>query len=404
MVSRKGFGTLRRSDRRSADMKQERNLRPAGAARAQDVAVECRHVWKVFGAHADAGVGEIRSGTSTKAELFERTGCTAAVIDVSFSVQRGETFCIMGLSGSGKSTLVRHINRLVEPTDGEIFVDGIDIGKVSNTDLRRLRAGKIGMVFQHMALFPHHPVWRNVAYGLEVQGLDKTRRKEIARQKLSLVHLADCENRFPHELSGGMQQRVGLARALAADPDILLMDEAFSALDPLIRRQLQDQFIDLARDLKKTTIFITHDLEEAMRLGDRIAIMREGRFVQVGTPEEIVLSPADDYVREFIRGVPRMKVLRARSIMEPLSSNSEVEALSGLPRASLDTELEALMALAAVGTTSVVITDGRDRPLGVVTLGALLQAVRGPEQGGLGQEMPSGSMVGTAAVRRTGNP
>jgi len=351
-----------------------------GGGSDPNAVVSCFNLWKVFGHRSKEAIQKIRSDSLSKAEIFERTGCTAAVIDVSFTVGRGETFCIMGLSGSGKSTLVRQINRLVEPTDGRIMVDGVNIGEVSDAELRRIRATKIGMVFQHMALFPHLSVWRNVAYGLEVQGHSKTQRQSIAREKLRLVQLADCENRYPGELSGGMQQRVGLARALAADPDILLMDEAFSALDPLIRRQLQDQFLELSRELNKTTIFITHDLEEAMKLGDRIAVMREGRFVQIGTPEELILKPADSYVREFVSGVPRMKILRARSIMRPLSGHEVSEASSrfnGLPKISQDSDLEALAAISAKQHAELVVVDSSGRPVGVVTTQSLLGAICG---------------------------
>jgi glycine betaine/proline transport system ATP-binding protein len=281
-----------------------------------DPQVSCRNVWKVFGPHP----GRLLSSEDVdlpRPELMAKTGNTIASRDVSFDVGRGEVFVIMGLSGSGKSTLVRCVTRLVEPTSGSVSICGQDVLGADPKRLRELRRTKVAMVFQHFGLFPHRTVIDNVAYGLEVQGIAKTARHERARELLGVVGLAAVESSYPDELSGGMQQRVGLARALAVDPEVLIFDEAFSALDPLIRREMQDEVLRLQERLHKTVIFVTHDLDEALKLGDRIAIMKDGRFVQVGAPADIVGSPADDYVREFVRDVPRGKVLTASHAVQP---------------------------------------------------------------------------------------
>ncbi len=280
-------------------------------------AIECRGVWKIFGPREREALAAAKRVGLGKEELLERYGCALAVADVSFSVAQGEIFCIMGLSGCGKSTLIRHINRMIEPTAGRVLVRGEVLAGKDARELRSLRAEKLGMVFQNTALFPHRTARDNVSFGLEVRGVDRDTRRRVAGEKLALVQLSGWEDRYPTELSGGMQQRVGLARALAADPDILLMDEPFSALDPLIRRQLQDQFLELSAQVKKTTLFITHDLDEAMRLGDRIAIMKDGRFVQVGTPDEIVAAPADEYVEAFVSGASGLKTARGRGVRRP---------------------------------------------------------------------------------------
>ncbi len=276
----------------------------------------CRNMWKVFGDKAESVIKDLDPSLS-RDQVLEQTGCVLAVKDVSFNVRIGETFVIMGLSGSGKSTLVRCLSRLIEPTRGEVWIDGEDILGMSRHQLREIRRHKIGMVFQHFGNFPHKRVFDNVVYGLQVQGMDKTVRRERVAEVIELVGLTGWEERYPHELSGGMQQRVGLARALAVDPEILLFDEPFSALDPLIRREMQDQLINLQGLVQKTMVFITHDFLEALKLGDRVAIMKDGEFVQIGTPEEVVSAPADDYVRDFTRDVPRSKVLTARSVMSP---------------------------------------------------------------------------------------
>ncbi|MEX0753696.1 MAG: glycine betaine/L-proline ABC transporter ATP-binding protein [Actinomycetota bacterium] len=276
--------------------------------------LSCRDVWKVYGPKAERIIGSPDANLA-RAELLEKTGCVAAVRDVSFDVGTGEVFVVMGLSGSGKSTLVRCISRLIEPTAGSVAIDGDDILQLSADRLRELRRTRVSMVFQHFGLFPHRRIVDNAAFGLEVQGVDKDARTARANEVLEVVGLGGWGESYPDELSGGMQQRVGLARALATDPEIMLFDEPFSALDPLIRRDMQEEVIRLQRELRKTMVFITHDLMEALKLGDRIAIMKDGGFVQVGTPEEVVSAPADDYVADFVRDVPRAHVLTARSIM-----------------------------------------------------------------------------------------
>jgi glycine betaine/proline transport system ATP-binding protein len=275
-------------------------------------AIRAKHVYKVFGRRSGEAVKRLKAG-KTRDEV--KPLGTAAVIDASFEVNKGETFVVMGLSGSGKSTLIRTLNGLLPPTAGTIEVDGVDIAGVSPAELRAIRRKKISMVFQHFALLPHRTVLENAAYPLEIQGVGKTERREKAAQALTLTGLAGWEDSLPSQLSGGMRQRVGLARALAADTDILLMDEAFSALDPLIRREMQDQLVELQASLGKTIVFITHDLNEAMYLGDRIAVMRDGRIVQIGTAEQILTEPADDYVTQFVADVDRSRVLTAGSLM-----------------------------------------------------------------------------------------
>ena len=282
--------------------------------------IECANLWKIFGPNPRRIIDDWgRYSKYNKTELMQRTGCVIGVKDVSFTVSAGEIFVIMGLSGSGKSTLLRCINRLHEPTRGKVFIDGEDITSLPKKTLRELRRKKIGMVFQHFALLPHRKVIDNVAYGLEIQGIDKKTRHSMALEVLELVGLKGWEHQYPHELSGGMQQRVGLARALAPNPEILLMDEAFSALDPLIRRQMQDEFIKLLKVVKKTIVFVTHDLHEALRIATRIAIMKGGSIDQIGTPAEIVLHPKTKYVAEFVQDLPRAKFVTAQDIMEPPS-------------------------------------------------------------------------------------
>lgn len=278
--------------------------------------ISCQNVWKVFGRDPKKGI-EVAGKGSTKQEILEDTGNVVAVKDISFDIKENEIFVIMGLSGSGKSTLVRCINRLIDPTSGLILIDNENIAQMNRTQLRDIRRHKMSMVFQHFGLLPHRSVVDNVSFGLEIAGVGKRERREKAIEALELVGLKGWEHSQLTELSGGMQQRVGLARALAVDCEILLMDEAFSALDPLIRRQMQDEFLNLRTVVKKTTVFITHDLIEALKMGDRIAIMRDGEIVQLGTPEEIVGDPADEYVSEFVKDVPRGKVITAQTIMEP---------------------------------------------------------------------------------------
>ena len=339
-----------------------------------EAVVKLMDVWKIFGSRAAEAMAAVRSEGLGKPEVLSRFQCVIGVQGASFEVARGEIFCIMGLSGSGKSTLVRHINRLIEPTAGSIEILGQDVSSLSDRDLRRIRAQQIGMVFQHMALMPHRSVRDNVAYPLEIRKVSKSKRWAVSDHALGLVNLTGYEDRLPKELSGGMQQRVGIARALASDPEILLMDEPFSALDPLIRLQLQDQFKALVAQLQKTTLFITHDLDEAIRIGHRIAIMKDGVIVQIGTPEEIVMNPADDYVREFVQGISKLKLVKAHSIMEPLESHSQ--PLDGAPRADHTADLDQLIDLAVGTDQPVVITDG-GADVGVVTKPRLLRGIQG---------------------------
>ena len=286
---------------------------PAGSANGEPV-VRADGVWKVFGPHGDRLIGS-PDADLPRGELREKTGCVVAVRDVSIDIQPGEVFVVMGLSGSGKSTLVRTLIRLIEPSAGKISITGRDIMAADGAELRELRRHTVAMVFQHFGLLAHRRVIDNVAFGLEIQGMPKAERLARAEEILRLVGLEDAANQFPDQLSGGMQQRVGLARAFAVDPTLMLYDEPFSALDPLIRRDMQDEVIRLQAETGKTMLFITHDLPEALRLGDRIAIMRDGGIVQLGTPEELVGSPANEYVENFVRDIPRTHVLTLRWIM-----------------------------------------------------------------------------------------
>ncbi|MEH6576742.1 MAG: glycine betaine/L-proline ABC transporter ATP-binding protein [Amphritea sp.] len=341
-------------------------------------AIECRNVWKIFGKRADEALAAVKTRGLSKEQVHEEYDCVVGVADASFHADEGEIFCIMGLSGSGKSTLVRHINRLIEPTAGDILIGDEDINALNAEQLRQIRAEKIGMVFQHTALLPHRTVRENVALSLELRNVDEQKRLKIAEEKLALVQLNGWEDRMPSELSGGMQQRVGLARAMAADPAILLMDEPFSALDPLIRRQLQDQFLELARSMKKTTLFITHDLDEAIRIGNRIAIMKDGEIVQIGTPEEIITAPADDYVADFVKDISRLKLVFAHTVMQPLQSYLKEHDLdiSRCPTASHDADLDYLINLAVDHEEPIVVLDDAT-PVGVVTKRQLLRGIQG---------------------------
>ena len=340
------------------------------------VSLELRNVWKIFGNRAHELVDEFQAGDVSKEEIQKRTGCIVGVQNASFKVRECEIFCIMGLSGSGKSTLVRLLNRLHDATHGEVLINGEDVMQMSESQLRRLRAEKIGMVFQHISLLPHRSIQDNVTLPLEVRGKSRVERRKIAVQMLELVGLDGWQNRMVHELSGGMQQRVGLARALAADPDILLMDEPFSALDPLIRKQLQDEFIALSRRTQKTTIFITHDLDEAIRIGHRIAIMKSGKIVQIGTAEEIVTQPADDYVADFVSGISRLKLVRARTIMAPLPIDMP-EGIGQWPRAGVDCDLDHLTNIAVQSTDPIVIQDEDGLAVGLIDHSNLLRGIQG---------------------------
>lgn len=344
-----------------------------------DSVIECRGLWKIFGSRAqDAMQAVIQRGLS-KDEIRDQFDAVVGVQDASFEVCEGEIFCIMGLSGSGKSTLIRHVNRLIEPTYGEVLIEGQDINSLNETDLRALRSTKIGMVFQNMALMPHRTVRDNVAFAQEVRGVKKDERYETAEKAIATVELAGWEDRYPDELSGGMQQRVGLARAIAADPHILLMDEPFSALDPLIRRQLQDQFTELAEEMRKTTLFITHDLDEAIRIGDRIAIMKDGALVQIGTPEEIVTDPVDDYVKDFVAGISKLELVTASRVMQSVkeyeAANGKVE-FSECPVAAPGDNLDALVNM-SVDTNHPIIVSSDNQVVGIVTKRALLRGIQG---------------------------
>ena len=279
-----------------------------------DTKIVCSNIWKLFGPDEKRIKDNLDPNLSTK-EVQEKTGHVVAVKNVSFSIQKGETFVVMGLSGSGKSTLVRCISRLIEPTSGSVKMDDIDVTKMSGSELLDLRRNKMSMVFQHFGLFPHRTVVENIAYGLEIRGSKRQERTDKAMEVLKMVGLEGWHNNYPRELSGGMQQRVGLARALAVDPEILIFDEPFSALDPLIRREMQDELLKLQEKLQKTMVFITHDFLEAIKMGDHIAIMKDGEISQVGTPEEIVANPIDQYVKDFCEDVPKYKVLSAGKVM-----------------------------------------------------------------------------------------
>ena len=332
------------------------------------ITVACRNVWKVYGPKAESIVGSADASLSRQ-ELMEKTGCVAAVRDVSFEVLPGEVFVVMGLSGSGKSTLVRCLTRLIEPTAGQVLIDGEDVLKIGEERLREIRRTKVSMVFQHFGLLPHRRIIENVAFGLEIQGVEKTERMAAAQKVIEVVGLGGWADSYPDELSGGMQQRVGLARALATDPEIMLFDEPFSALDPLIRRDMQDEVVRLQKELKKTMIFITHDLMEALKLGDRIAIMKDGHFVQVGTPEEVVAHPADDYVADFIRDVPRAHVLTVRTIMRPVDG-----ALDYAGDVAAATIVQDLLPMVVEEQRPYRVIDG-DAQIGIVDRTAVLSAM-----------------------------
>jgi len=341
-----------------------------------DIVIEISNVWKIFGDQAEEALNAIREEGLSKAQVLDTYNAVVGVADVSLSIKRGEIFCVMGLSGSGKSTLVRHLNRLLEPTDGKILIHGTDVMALNAKELQKFRNLKIGMVFQNFALLPHRSVLDNVAMPLEIRSMNKNERIRLASKMLKTVELDAWGNKFAHELSGGMQQRVGLARALAADPEVLLMDEPFSALDPLIRRQLQDEFIKLSGVMKKTTLFITHDLDEAVRIGDRIAIMRDGRIIQIGTAEDIVMNPADNYVSDFVAGISRLKIVRAHAVMQPISQYQAAndQLPDDAPRVQEDESLSQLIRL-AIDVEMPIIVQNNGVDVGVVTRRDILQVV-----------------------------
>jgi glycine betaine/proline transport system ATP-binding protein len=345
-------------------------VRPSGSSNGHPPLIRAEGIWKIFGRNAHKVIGTPDAELS-RSELREKTGCVAAVRNVSFEVYPGEVFVVMGLSGSGKSTLVRTLIRLIEPTAGRVELDGHDVTAADKNELLQLRRHTSSMVFQHFGLLAHRTVLDNVAFGLEVQGVSKGERHARAGEVLKLVGLEDAASQFPDELSGGMQQRVGLARAFAVDPKVMLYDEPFSALDPLIRRDMQDEVIRLQHETGKTMVFITHDLPEALRLGDRIAIMRDGRIVQLGTPEDLVGSPADDYVSNFVRDIPRSHVLTLRWIMRDAQPGED----DG-PKLDVTTTVRAAVSVIAQSDRPVCAVEG-GKIVGVVDKAAVLTAIAG---------------------------
>ncbi|OIX82085.1 quaternary amine ABC transporter ATP-binding protein [Streptococcus agalactiae] len=385
--------------------------------------LEVKNLTKIFGKKQKAALEMVKQGKS-KTEILEKTGATVGVYDASFEIKEGEIFVIMGLSGSGKSTLVRMLNRLIDPSSGNIYLDGKDIAKMNVEDLRNIRRHDINMVFQNFGLFPHRTILENTEFGLEMRGVSKEERTTLAEKALDNAGLLPFKDQYPSQLSGGMQQRVGLARALANSPKILLMDEAFSALDPLIRREMQDELLDLQDTNKQTIIFISHDLNEALRIGDRIALMKDGEIMQIGTGEEILTNPANDFVREFVEDVDRSIVLTAQNIMiKPLTTVLEIDgpqvALTrmhreevsmlmatnrrrqllgsltadaaiearkkGLPLSevidkdvvtvSKDTVITDIMPLIYDSSAPIAVTDDNDRLLGVIIRGRVIEAL-----------------------------
>ncbi|RRW40644.1 glycine betaine/L-proline ABC transporter ATP-binding protein [Pseudomonas luteola] len=345
-----------------------------------EVLVDCQSVWKVFGQNAPAAMKAVMDQGLSKKQILQDYSCVVGVSDVSLQVCRGEIFCIMGLSGSGKSTLIRLLNKLITPSSGKIVVKGRDLSALSAKELREVRARHIGMVFQSVALLPHRTVLENTAFGLEVQGVGKSERYKVAERALEKVGLTDWASRYPNELSGGMQQRVGLARAITADPEVILMDEPFSALDPLIRRQLQDEFRQLTKELGKSAVFITHDLDEAIRIGDRIAIMKDGVIIQVGTAEEIILNPADDYVAEFVAGISRLHLVKAHSVMTPVEAYRAAHPtldVSKLLKTSPNADINELIELTMQSDRDAIAVVENNVVLGIVTPRDLLRGVQG---------------------------
>ena len=327
--------------------------------------IKINNIYKIFGTNPDSVMGMVQNG-STKDEVLEQTGHTVGLDNVSLNIEEGETFVCMGLSGSGKSTLIRHLNRLIDPTAGEIFIDGENVMSFNPDQLIDFRRHKMSMVFQRFGLFPHKTVMQNVGYGLEMQGKAEEARDKIAMEKIEAVGLNGFENQFPNQLSGGMQQRVGLARALATNSDIMLMDEAFSALDPLIRSDMQKQLIDLQSELKKTIVFITHDLDESLRLGDHIGILNAGKLVQVGTPVDIIMNPADDYVKAFVKDVNRAKVIKAKIIMTKLNETNGIDK-SNLIKVNEDQFIEEFLPQIVCTNANCEVVDKSGNTKGYIT-------------------------------------
>ena len=327
--------------------------------------IEIKNIYKIFGNNPDSVMDMVKNG-STKDEVLEQTGHTVGLDNVSLNIEEGETFVCMGLSGSGKSTLIRHLNRLIDPTAGEILIDGENVMSLNPEQLIDFRRHKMSMVFQRFGLFPHKTVMQNVGYGLEMQGKSEDERDKIAMEKIEAVGLNGFENQFPNQLSGGMQQRVGLARALATNSDIMLMDEAFSALDPLIRSDMQKQLIDLQSELKKTIVFITHDLDESLRLGDHIGILNAGKLVQVGTPVDIIMNPADDYVKAFVKDVNRAKVIKAKIIMTKANETNGIDK-SNLVKVNEDQFIEEFLPQIVCTNANCEVVDKSGNVTGYIT-------------------------------------
>ena len=327
--------------------------------------IEINNVYKIFGPKPHDVLKMVKSG-SGKEEVLEKTGHTVGLDNVSLKIEEGETFVCMGLSGSGKSTLIRHLNRLIDPTDGEILVEGTNVMSLDTEKLIDFRRHKMSMVFQRFGLFPHKTVLQNVGYGLEMQGIEHEKRNSVSMEKIEAVGLSGFENQFPSQLSGGMQQRVGLARALATDTDIMLMDEAFSALDPLIRSDMQKQLLDLQAQLKKTIVFITHDLDESLRLGDHIGILNAGKLVQVGTPVDIIMNPADDYVEAFVKDVNRAKVIKAKIIMKPVNEANVIDK-SNLIKVQEDQFIEEFLPQVVCTNSNCEVVDKQGNTKGYIT-------------------------------------
>ena len=327
--------------------------------------IEINNIYKIFGTNPDSVMDMVKNG-STKDEVLEQTGHTVGLDNVSLNIEEGETFVCMGLSGSGKSTLIRHLNRLIDPTAGEILIDGENVMSFNPEQLIDFRRHKMSMVFQRFGLFPHKTVMQNVGYGLEMQGKSEEERDKVAMEKIEAVGLNGFENQFPNQLSGGMQQRVGLARALATNSDIMLMDEAFSALDPLIRSDMQKQLIDLQSELKKTIVFITHDLDESLRLGDHIGILNAGKLVQVGTPVDIIMKPADDYVKAFVKDVNRAKVIKAKIIMTDINETNGIDK-SNLVRVNEDQFIEEFLPQIVCTNANCEVVDKNGNTKGYIT-------------------------------------
>ena len=327
--------------------------------------IEINNVYKIFGSNPKSILSMVKEG-STKEEILEKTGHTVGLDNVSLKIEEGETFVCMGLSGSGKSTLIRHLNRLIDPTAGDILIEGTNVMSLNKKELIDFRRHKMSMVFQRFGLFPHKTVIQNVGYGLEMQGKPEGEINKISMEKIDSVGLTGFENQYPNQLSGGMQQRVGLARALATNTDIMLMDEAFSALDPLIRSDMQKQLIDLQSELKKTIVFITHDLDESLRLGDHIGILNAGKLVQVGTPVEIIMNPADDYVEAFVKDVNRAKVIKAKVIMIPVNEANGVDK-NNLIKVQEDQFIEEFLPQVVCSNSNCEVVDKKGNVKGYIT-------------------------------------